>query len=867
MAFKRVSSRAASYASPEALYHDLPRTPTAKPGLLLHQGDLLRTYAAEHLGTKDLALELPTGTGKTIPALVISEWWRRCRNARVVYACPTEQLTRQVAVTAAEEGIAAVVLTGSHRDWSLTNLARYESGEAVVLTTYSTVFNSSPKLDAHPDLLVFDDAHNGEQYVADQYCVRINRSGDDYADPEVYDKLLDILSPGLDGLLLQRLRSPSAEIGSFNNVHLVVPAQHDGMPERLADTLSALPRPWCFRYAMISDVLASCLVYITYWGIQIRPVIPCTENNRLFADAKQRLYLSATLGEAGDLERSFGRARIKRLTLPATSPEPRSGRRFVIFPDLMTGIDADTITRKIATRAGKALVLAPDSATAALTAKLISQPGWPVLTKDDVKHGMGPFSELDHAVCALASRYDGLDLPHEACRLVVMESVPDRDHLQERFLSSQVRAGAALSERVRTRVVQGMGRCTRGSTDWALVVVRGEDLTRYLLRQEVQRALSAELQAEIRFGIENSRDSTETNVQENVQVFLDQERTSEWREQAEPYLAQLRSELSRIPPDGSHALASAVAAEIEACALAGHSRWADASAQAQQVTHKLSYGGEATRGYRSFWLLLAGVWAYRAAVIGEDTGLMATAHQLIRQADRTSPGAWVRSLPPLPEMPANALLPQDDFAVGSVANLLSRIAPAKVEVRLADMVTSLAEVSHTAYEPALTELGVFLGAEAAKPQGSGRCDSNWCWGNHMWFSLEAKSEHTRPEGLVPHSDIRQVNDQLRILRSDRQHAVIPPGSITAIISPRVAVDPTGASGAEEHSYLVHPETILQMARDVANAWQAMLANRTGRDKSDLLRMVAKILSQYGVLPSQVLDRLTEHPISTVGSST
>ena len=48
-------------ASPEASYCDLPRRPDAVPGLWLHQGDLMRAYAADHLDTADLALELPTG--------------------------------------------------------------------------------------------------------------------------------------------------------------------------------------------------------------------------------------------------------------------------------------------------------------------------------------------------------------------------------------------------------------------------------------------------------------------------------------------------------------------------------------------------------------------------------------------------------------------------------------------------------------------------------------------------------------------------------------------------------------------------------------------------------------------------------------
>jgi superfamily II DNA or RNA helicase len=87
-------------ASPEALYRDLPRKPGAHPGLLIHQGDVLRAYAAGHADTPDVALELPTGTGKTLPGLAIAEWVRRVRSARVAYACPTVQLARQVAYRA-----------------------------------------------------------------------------------------------------------------------------------------------------------------------------------------------------------------------------------------------------------------------------------------------------------------------------------------------------------------------------------------------------------------------------------------------------------------------------------------------------------------------------------------------------------------------------------------------------------------------------------------------------------------------------------------------------------------------------------------------------------------------------------------------
>jgi len=298
--------------SPEALYRDLPRRRGAHPGMLIHQGDVLRGYAAGHVDTADLALELPTGTGKTLPGLVIAEWVRQVRSARVAYACPTVQLARQVAVTADREGVPAVLLVRSHRDWPVRDESRYEAAEAVAVTTYSTVFNSSPKL-AQPDLLIFDDAHAGSHYVAEQYAVEISS----YAMPETYGDILTALSPLLDSMLVQRLRDPDP--GAHQQVRLVVPLRHPDVITALDGVLARLESPHSFRYAMIRGALKSCLVYVSSSGVLVRPLIPATTDNPLFTGARQRLYISATLGDGGELERAFGRAPITRLELPQDS--------------------------------------------------------------------------------------------------------------------------------------------------------------------------------------------------------------------------------------------------------------------------------------------------------------------------------------------------------------------------------------------------------------------------------------------------------------------------------------------------------------------------------------------------------------------
>src|SRR5207302_577753 len=105
--------------SPEELYLSgtLPRTTAAVDSLWLHQGDVIRAYAEAHQNTADLALELPTGTGKTLPGLLIGEWVRRKAAGPVFYATPTTQLAQHVAATARREGVPAALLIGSAKHW------------------------------------------------------------------------------------------------------------------------------------------------------------------------------------------------------------------------------------------------------------------------------------------------------------------------------------------------------------------------------------------------------------------------------------------------------------------------------------------------------------------------------------------------------------------------------------------------------------------------------------------------------------------------------------------------------------------------------------------------------------------------------
>jgi superfamily II DNA or RNA helicase len=93
MAFKKTPRTTIAPDSPDKLFSDLPRRKYS--GLLDHQGQMLRAYARDGVDLADVALQLPTGSGKTLVGLPIAEWRRRKFHERVVYLCPTRQLVNQ----------------------------------------------------------------------------------------------------------------------------------------------------------------------------------------------------------------------------------------------------------------------------------------------------------------------------------------------------------------------------------------------------------------------------------------------------------------------------------------------------------------------------------------------------------------------------------------------------------------------------------------------------------------------------------------------------------------------------------------------------------------------------------------------------
>jgi hypothetical protein len=431
---------------------------------------------------------------------------------------------------------------------------------------------------------------------------------------------------------------------------------------------------------------------------------------------------------------------------------------------------------------------------------------------------------------------------------------PHASRLQDRFLESKLRAGEVLHERIRTRVVQGAGRCTRGPKDWAVVVIQGEDLLRFLSRAEVRSSLPVELQAEVSFGLLQSQMPADDLVL-LAQSTLEQDEV--WQEDAEPALAQSRRDAVRTPPASIGELAASAVREVRAWSLAWQQDWEGASRAAVDVLEHLT--SPSLRPYRALWAYLGSAWSSLAFADGEAAAEDRAAH-LLKTAHKAATGTtWLKEVQPLP----SATLDSDPVDEDGVDRVLERLggplrSAAKFDKQVSTMLAGLALKDASTYEQALVALGEMIGAESSKPPGKGRADSVWLW-EPLWITVEAKSEQ-EAEGMLSMDYVRQTNTQLASVAGDREKDEPPTGSISVIVTPRSVVDPDAVPIAAAHVHLVTPELILDLAHDAVRAWKELRGVAHGTDGEALHTAAARILWEHRVLPTQVMERLTRDPI-------
>jgi hypothetical protein len=639
MAFKKLTSHAAVPESPDRLFRDLPRRKHAS--LFDHQGQVLRNYVTQALKASDVALQLPTGSGKTLVGLLLAEWRRRKFRERVVYLCPTRQLVNQVAEEASTKyGLTVQAFTGKVKNYTPEAKTAYTDGERVAVTTYNSLFNVNPFFE-NPDIIIVDDAHAAENYIASQWTMRISRFEE--GDETLFKAVAGVLKSVLSDSNYTRLTGGWQSVDDASWVDKIPTHKLIEIADELRAAISENIQEADQRFAwrMLADHVRACQLYVSSSEVLLRPLIPPTWSHGPFANATQRIFMSATLGAGGDLERLTGRSDIKRLPIPEGWDRQGIGRRFFIFPEKsLNEEDTLKLRRQLMHKAGRSLVLTPNQDDAdEITKDVIKELKCPVFSAADLESSKAKFTESARAVAVIANRYDGIDFPEDDCRLLFVEGLPRATNLQERFLMNRMGANLLFNERVQTRVLQAIGRCTRGLNDYSAVVVTGEDLPAYLTDRKRRSYFHPELQAELEFGIEQSTQVKSKDILDNFDIFLKHDQ--DW-EDANQGILEAREAATQAEFPAMDQLEGVIAHEVAWQTSMWNGDYAKAYEAAREVLGGLTDSG--LRGYRALWHYLAGAAAELAAADGE-VGFDAHARTQYRKAKDAATGIpWLIAL-------------------------------------------------------------------------------------------------------------------------------------------------------------------------------------------------------------------------------
>ena len=120
------------------------------------QKHILDKYAAFE-ATEDVAVELPTGAGKTPIALLIAEARRR-NGSKIAVLSANKTLARQMYQEAQALNIPAALMEGRRSDIPAADIRAYQRAQKIAIMNYWVYFNQNPAIDP-ADFLVMDDAH------------------------------------------------------------------------------------------------------------------------------------------------------------------------------------------------------------------------------------------------------------------------------------------------------------------------------------------------------------------------------------------------------------------------------------------------------------------------------------------------------------------------------------------------------------------------------------------------------------------------------------------------------------------------------------------------------------------------------------
>lgn len=482
---------------PIEIYNTLDRASATGP-LRPVQANVLTNWHNNYRDNKDLILKLHTGAGKTLIGLLMAMSYLNSNSGPAIYVCPNIYLMQQACADAIKFGIPFCVIKA---DNELPN--EFLQGKSVLVTYVQKVFNGlsifgTGNRSTSVGCIILDDSHACMDSMLGSCTIKIMRES------PAYTQILELVESQLkeqgNGTLQDLL---------FARTNAMMPIPYWCWQTKIDEITRIISRNSedkniLFAWPIIKDQLIDCQAYISCSKIEISPICMPIQQYGIFSNAKHRILMSATTQEDTFFIKGLGLS-VDAVASPLTDETYRwSGEKMILIPDaICESVSGDMVLRGVISNSHDfgIAVLTPSFEKAkkyvGLGAVLANDPD----AEKNMYHTLQEFLK-DHKDKSLvfANRYDGIDLPDDTCRVLIIDSVPYYDSLADRY-EEQCRAESEII-RIKTvqKIEQGLGRSVRGEKDYSVILIVGSDLIKYLRSVTNQELFSPQTKQQIQIG-------------------------------------------------------------------------------------------------------------------------------------------------------------------------------------------------------------------------------------------------------------------------------------------------------------------------------------------------------------------------------
>ena len=454
--------------NPSEIFMALPEKDPKYAYLRNVQAEVLDQWF-EKRAQKDSIIKMNTGSGKTTVALLILKSCLAENGGHAAYVVPDNYLVSQVIDEAKNLGIN---VTTSESDISFLD------GSSILVINIQKLFNGMSVFGMRSygnvtlDYVLIDDVHACVDDVKTQFSIRIDCKNPiakeifklykDDLKAQNEKNFLDICSgdptSGYLSVPFWRIQDTKSEL-------LTILQSHKNDPDIK------------FNYPLIGDILQFCNCTFTYNSVEIEPYAIPISKITAFANAQRRIFMSATLCDDSQLTSVFDIDENIEIISPKLAAD--IGDRMILFPQAYTPkISDQDIKSKLAEYASNynVVVIVPSKNRADFWSDVTSE----IYSAINIVDGVKKIRSQNHGLYVLVNKYDGIDLPNDSCRIIVLDGIPDArtalEKLRENYLQGSVNS---IKEKIQ-KIEQGMGRGVRSTNDYCGVVIMGAALVQIL---------------------------------------------------------------------------------------------------------------------------------------------------------------------------------------------------------------------------------------------------------------------------------------------------------------------------------------------------------------------------------------------------